>query len=112
MGPCTYPCDRFFVNYYGRGFTYLFGTQALVCYSHLTTQERFHRIIYLFFYLCLNEDGWASCNCCGHGHSEVMVSVTASVTVRRMQERGASISYNLCPDIDYYLVGVFKIYCI
>jgi len=44
---------------------------------------------------------------------QVMASVTASVTARQMREREALVfRYNLCPDIDYDLVGVFKIYCI
>ena len=46
----------------------------------------------------------------------VTVKVTASVTAvtaRRTREREAPVfRYNLCPDIDYDLVGVFKIYCI
>jgi len=44
---------------------------------------------------------------------KVMASVTASVTVRRMREREVPVfRYNLCPDIDCDLAGVFKIYCI
>ena len=44
---------------------------------------------------------------------KVTASVMASVTVRRTREREAPVFYyNLCPDIDYDLAGVFKIYCI
>jgi len=42
---------------------------------------------------------------------KVTASVMASVTARRTREREAPVfRYNLCPDIDYDLAGVFKIY--